>query len=262
MKIRFPVLLCFMLVICSCTLAPEDNEDTSQTIIMKGGFETGTILTTDSPPGDWTFAKGEDGVVNLVSSDVHSGAWAAEAEATTTEHPGYSGPSLRRSFEQAGNTIYARLYFKLKSGHNLLETDYRYFNIMWIGTSAIEEVCSVRLVHLAEPKVILKFCYYFDDGVGHTPDFDTQETAFEILDDVWYYLEFYAKQHDTAGEFKLWAAQDGGSPEQILWLTGLDTGISRPVELFSAGINLHPNEALGTLGLDDYAVAAERIGID
>ena len=161
-----------------------------------------------------------------------------------------------------GNTIYARLYLKLKSGHNLLDADYRYFNIMWIGTSTIGEVCSVRLVHLTEPKVILKFCYYHDDGVGDSPDFNTQETPFEILDDVWYYLEFYVKQNDTTGEFKLWAAQDGETPEQLLWITGLDTNSSRPVELFSVGINLHPNEALGTLCLDDYAMAVDRIGID
>jgi hypothetical protein len=180
-----------------------------------------------------------------------------EATVTLDTDPNHWGAFVRRQGLRPGGAAFARAYFKLRGGHNFRDRDYRYFNVIWIGTDRMEEVCSLRIVHVGG-RLHLTFCWFYEEGGA--PAFESRETGFEVVDDVWYYVEIGATRSDTDGRFAAWAARSGEPPEQIVDLRGIDNELGRPAECLCVGANLTANGAQGTLCVDDYALDDERVG--
>jgi len=243
-----PVVL--LTLSCGDTTGPDDPA-----AFFSGGFESGTMLTSQTPAGDWDGLTEVNGTMYM-SPLAHQGEWGGEASVTDSCATPAWGAYLEKGFTLAGNTVYARVWFMLSSGHNLLEQEGRSFGFMWLGNSLMEEICSFRVGNYGgEP--ILAISYVRDGSSG--PETILQPTGFQIEEDVWYCLEMSVVHDQDSGSFSAWMTAEGGSPVSVHVL-GIDNVTGVELENFCIGIVDNGGYAEGSMFFDDYALAEARIG--
>ncbi len=235
---------------CGDTTGPDDPA-----LLFSGGFESSTMLTSQTPAGDWDGLTEVNGTMYM-SLLAHQGEWGVEASVTDSCATPAWGAYLEKGFTPAGNTVYARVWFMLSSGHNLLEEEGRSFGFIWLGNSLMEEICSFRVGNYGgEP--ILAISYVRDGASG--PETILQDTGFQIEEDTWYYLEMSVVHDQVAGSFSAWMAAEGGDPVSVHVLD-IDNVTGVELENFCIGIVDNGGYAEGSMFFDDYALAEARIG--
>ena len=247
--------LCCTVSVALVALSCGDATGPSESIFFSGGFESGTMLTSQTPAGDW------DGLVEVngtmyMSQQPHQGEWSVESSVSDSCATPAWGAYLRKEFTLTGNTVYARIWFMLQSGHNLLEAEGRSFGFMWLGNNLMDEICSFRVGNYGgEPILAIS---YVRDGSGG-PETILQDTGFPIEENNWYYLEMSVALDQNAGSFSAWMNAEGGSPISV-HILDIDNVTGVELENFCVGIVDNGGYAQGSMFFDDYALAEERIG--
>ena len=102
------------------------------TVLLSDGFESGTILTTDVPPGAWDVIAGTP---TIVTSPVHHGVYACQINATSE----YAYKTLASTYD----TLYARAYIRFSS---LPTTSGQYIDCIGISPAGFPTYPSIMRV--------------------------------------------------------------------------------------------------------------------
>ena len=149
------------------------------TVIFSDGFESGTILTTDDPPGAWTSATGTP---TVLTTPVHHGIYVMKNSSGTN--------CVTKTLASAYATIFVRVYAWFSA--LTTATDYG-TDIMIVGkASNWNYATTVKAVKLAGPVVFSMF------SGGHA----RTDTDFAVAINTWYCVEL--KRRTTSGTVDLY----------------------------------------------------------
>ncbi len=250
-KILISLMPLALLLSCGDTTGPGGS-----VLSFSGGFESGTMLASQTPAGDWDELTEVYGTMYM-SHQAHQGDWGVEASVSDSCSAPAWGAFLRKGITLPGNTVYARVWFMLQSGHNLFEEGGRSFSFIWLGNSLMEEICSFRVGNYGGDKPGLAISYVRDESSG--PETILQDTGFLIEEDAWYYLEVSVVHDQTAGSFTAWMSAEGGDPV-LFQVLNVDNVTGVVLDSFCIGIIDNGGYAEGSMLFDDYALSETRIG--
>ena len=209
------------------------------TTIFSDGFESGTILTTDDPPGAWTSKSVTATYGSLTVQDVikHHGTYAALS--VITSMVGWTNAFCTKTFT-AMSPCFARVYFYLDS-----HTAGACRRIINMGAT-IGEIVAIGFD--ATDHLVLR---YYDGSV----QIDTSATTLSL--DTWFYLETQSVIDEVNGEARVYL---NGVEVADLTHTGINSG-TNGINNIGVGLN-NGNSTEAELYFDCVKVADAYVGSD
>jgi hypothetical protein len=246
-RLTATVSVLLLVTACGDTTGPG-----SVVLQFSGGFESGTMLVTQSPPGDWDQLTATHGNM-FMSQQSHLGDWAVEASVDSACGIPAWGAFLSKDFDWSGDVLYARVWFMLLSGHNFSGTPGRGFEFLRLCDDQLETVCSFEIAHMNQATTIL--VNYTRMGAGGIETV-THDMGIGLGTDSWHYFEVEVVRDSIGGSVTVWVDDWSVPYTGINNMTGID------LERLCVGIVDTGGDATGSMRFDDYAMAEARIGME
>ena len=227
-KIIFPIFLSFLILLSMLNFQIVEAE----TYIFEDGFESGDF-------SEWTGTKTLNGNIEVDSTHVYQGSYAAHANVTQTA--GWEKASCYKDIT-AKATVFARAYFYITT----MPINTHYLTLIKLSNTSTGFSNSFRV----KPDGYLEI-YYRDNGGYQT---DTSATQLNV--NMWYCIEVKTVISSSEGEVRVYL---DGSEVTDLTHTGLNNSDTGNVNRIYFGID-PAYDTPGELWFDCVVVDDEYIG--